>query len=807
MGSFSKTGRHGQGLRAERSKSEFIERGWTAVPQLVQWMATLRCRLHCPHCLAACDDSDPSPDMHFDTVASLVSELGRIGVQEFLVTGGEPLEREDLHEIAAMLDEAGLPWSLNTAACPDRQQRRAFEEHPPQFVAVSLDGPPEIHDAFRGLDGSQAAALESIGFFSGLPDCEVVAGTTVTKRNIGALHRTFRTVRESGADAWGIHLLVPEGRARKRRDLRLGRRDIKYLFEFVARARKEFRVGLADEIGYCGPWEPLVREFPVTCGAGRLQCVVLPDGEVVPCTTLDRATSAGNINERPFTEIWREGFSELRRWRPKGKCASCEYVSACGGGCWLQRRGGTHCFKSIWGSEEMVKTAAKLMLHAGITAAFFGIGGSDARARPPAPVPQPIWLHYEPRSSIKPAKDDPVFMPVDVPEYDDPAVDQAFMTESERAETTASAAERIDEFGNEVAPGAENVSPQLPLAATGVVGNIGHGGGGVGCFGYKSGSGHRRRQALGCTRAAVDAREAALAWLSRNRRADGSWRGGRTEVGDRELRESVVLTGTSTLGFLSAGHTETAGRYRRDVAAAVNWLMKAQSENGCLGPAGDGGLGLAHVVGSEALVQAFIVARNPAVGRAAQRALDYSAKAVSENGPPSDPVTMTWAMLHFRSARRSRLKVSGSAYAEIAALLRGDAKCTDSRSAKEALAAGKVLCKLVDANSRNISALVEPRKALLDSLPEWRAGAGPGVKDFEQWHLGTLAMFCLGGEDWRTWNPAMRDMLVAQQAKSGPDAGSWSPGGNGDAKLAERIRVAALGALCLGVYYNYLPAF
>jgi radical SAM protein with 4Fe4S-binding SPASM domain len=66
--------------------------------------------------------------------------------------------------------------------------------------------------------------------------------------------------------------------------------------------------------------------------------VVLPDGEVVPCTTLDRSTSAGNVRRLALARIWADGFAELRRWRPEGRCRGCDLAPACGGGCWLQRR-------------------------------------------------------------------------------------------------------------------------------------------------------------------------------------------------------------------------------------------------------------------------------------------------------------------------------------------------------------------------------------------------------------------------------------------------------------------------------------
>ncbi len=379
MGSHAKLKRHGR--THEPAASEPPHR-----LLLVQWMVTQRCPLSCEHCLAAGDE--PLEDMPRARAARLIEEVAEMSMPEFLLTGGEPLARPDLPDIIDVLRANGVRWSLNTALMPDRRVRGAMEKWPPGFVAVSVDGPEEVHDAFRGRPGTFRRAMEAVGYFADLAPGAVAAGTTVTTRNFEYLPVTFGLVMESGASQWGLHLTVPEGRAAFTRDLLLAPRQLKELLRFATAKRRHFPVTMADEIGYCGFWEPFVRNEPFYCGAGRAQCVVLPDGAVVPCTTFDRAESAGNLNERPLREIWETGFEELRSWTARGRCASCAYAPACRGGCWLQRRHGGECFRYVW-HVPAARTAAGLAVCIGLAAAGLP-DEADAREplKPPAAAEQ-----------------------------------------------------------------------------------------------------------------------------------------------------------------------------------------------------------------------------------------------------------------------------------------------------------------------------------------------------------------------------------------------------------------------------------
>ncbi|MBN1773714.1 MAG: radical SAM protein [Deltaproteobacteria bacterium] len=387
MGSFTATTRHGREVGGADDARHFEERGWTRVPLLVQWMATARCPLRCPHCLAH-EDGPARVELSTAEALDLVDQVVDLGVGEFLITGGEPLVREDLPVVLDRLRGRAASWSLNTAVLPTGEAKRAIERHPPVFAAVSLDGPREVHDAFRGRSGAFDEALASLAFFRSL-GVRTAAGTTITRANLPSLEETAAVVARSGASSWGIHLLFPEGRAAKRPDLFPNRRQLARLMRFVARLRPHFPVTFADEFGWCGDWEPLLRDGPLACGAGRLQCVVLPDGEVVPCTTQDRTTSAGNVRQRPLAELWRDGFAELRARRPRGRCGSCGYFPACGGGCWLQRRN-DECFRDVWEAPRPLARAAGLAVTLGLVgAAALGDEATGDRDEPATEEAEP----------------------------------------------------------------------------------------------------------------------------------------------------------------------------------------------------------------------------------------------------------------------------------------------------------------------------------------------------------------------------------------------------------------------------------
>ena len=90
---------------------------------------------------------------------------------------------------------------------------------------------------------------------------------------------------------------------------------------------------------------------------------------------------------------------------------------------------------------------------------------------------------------------------------------------------------------------------------------------------------------------------------------------------------------------------------------------------------------------------------------------------------------------------------------------------------------------------------------LRENLPEW----GQWKTNFYYWYYGTLVMFQMGGDYWKGWNVSMKKALLDNQRKGGDEDGSWDPGDGERSAHKNRVMSTALGALCLEVYYRYLP--
>lgn len=390
MATHTSTGVHGA-RTPDLDGAFFREHGFTESPVVVQCYLTLRCDLACPHCLAARDDA-AAEDMPLDLFDRLCGELASMGVPELLLTGGEPLRHGRFGDVVDCMRRHAVAWSLNTAVCPDAGQQVAIRRYPPGFVAVSLDGPAAVHDAFRGRVGAYEGAMAALRFFAGVPDTVVCAGTTVTTRNLPYLEETFRAVRTSGAHRWGLHLLLPEGRAGARRSLFPNAKQMRRLLRTIVEKRREFPVSLCDEMGHAGEWEGLVRDEAFFCAAGRAMCAVLPDGSVMPCSTLDPRHCEGRLADDTLANIWRTGFGRQRNPPREGKCAACADWAACGSGCWLQRQHGTQCFRHLWRVPPSLKVAAGV----GLCLGAVGIHGAPAPAEsnsvPPGAGSVPLMI-------------------------------------------------------------------------------------------------------------------------------------------------------------------------------------------------------------------------------------------------------------------------------------------------------------------------------------------------------------------------------------------------------------------------------
>lgn len=311
-------------------------------PSVIAWEATRACNLACRHCRAeAVPTCDPG-ELSTAEVRHLLEDVASFCRPTFIITGGEPLLRADVLDLARYGTSLGLRMVMSTngtTLTPEvvREIRRAGIA----AISVSIDGPDApSHDAFRGVPGALAATLEGLHLAreAGLP---FQVNTTVTRHNVAQLPRLLELARAVGAVTWDVFLLVPAGRASASDEIDPARYEevLGWLLQ-QSGAQGWGQAGPGPRIKVtCGPMYARLwiqkggrGPRPRGCMAGDGFAFVSRTGKVYPCGYFPR--EAGDVREKPFSHIYRDAplFRQLRD--PNllgGKCGRCEFRRACRG--------------------------------------------------------------------------------------------------------------------------------------------------------------------------------------------------------------------------------------------------------------------------------------------------------------------------------------------------------------------------------------------------------------------------------------------------------------------------------------------
>jgi heme b synthase len=317
--------------------------------RLLAWETTRRCNLACLHCRAAAG-SGPYPDeLTTAEGQKLLDDLATMGQIVVILTGGEPLLRDDIFDLAAY--GAGLGHRMvmavnGTLMTPQVAAR--LQEVGIQRVSISIDGADAAsHDRFRAVEGAYVGALAGIAACkeAGLP---FQINTTVTRANRHELPAIHALALKLKAAAHHVFVLVPTGRGELIREELLSPEEYEATLHWLLDRQKEGHLFIKPT---CAPqfyrlWrqDAAARGEAITAAANGMEAMtkgclggqgfafVSYRGEVQPCGYLELV--AGNIRETPFPEIWAQAelFQQLRRVDDyHGKCRVCQYRKVCGG--------------------------------------------------------------------------------------------------------------------------------------------------------------------------------------------------------------------------------------------------------------------------------------------------------------------------------------------------------------------------------------------------------------------------------------------------------------------------------------------
>jgi radical SAM protein with 4Fe4S-binding SPASM domain len=317
-------------------------------PSICVWELTLACNARCVHC--GSDAGKPRADeLDTDEALALIAELASLGCKSVTFSGGEPLLRADWPELARAVGAAGMGLEMITNGLSVAGQADTIASCGFAAVTFSIDGPPEIHDSLRGIDGGLDRALRGV---KALRERGVRIGavTQINRCNLGRLDDTLEVLAANGFSGWQLQLTMPHGRARNRRpgDLCLRPDELPGLEHTLValQAKAPFFVQAADNIGYMSRNEPRLRTGRAIrercwmgCQAGLEVVGIASDGTVRGCLSLPAgAADEGNLRDRSLAELWGDprGFSYNRAFTKTDLgpgCRDCAFGELCRGGC------------------------------------------------------------------------------------------------------------------------------------------------------------------------------------------------------------------------------------------------------------------------------------------------------------------------------------------------------------------------------------------------------------------------------------------------------------------------------------------
>ena len=344
------------GRMASRLPSHLLQFSRDKRPVVV-WNITRRCNLKCVHCYAHAKDIPFDNELSTKEGRALIDDLAGFGAPVLLFSGGEPLVRGDLPELAAYAVEKGMRAVISTNGTlitqPVAQTLKAIGL---SYVGISIDGMEPINDRFRGVKGAFRSALE------GIRNCQA-AGIkvglrfTINKANLAEIPNIFNLLEEMEIPRVCFYHLVYAGRGSK-----LVHEDCSYAETRSAvdlimdrtrdlHARGKPKEVLTVDNHADGPYlyMRLLKEDPRRAkevldllemnegnNSGRGIGCVSWDGEVY-ADQFWRHRSFGSVRQRPFSEIWTDTSDELMRKlkekknHVKGRCARCRWLDICGG--------------------------------------------------------------------------------------------------------------------------------------------------------------------------------------------------------------------------------------------------------------------------------------------------------------------------------------------------------------------------------------------------------------------------------------------------------------------------------------------
>ncbi len=324
---------------------------------VVIWNLIRRCNLTCKHCYSISADKDFPGELNTQEVFYVLDDLKQFLVPAIIFSGGEPLLRSDIFEIAEKAKSMGFYTGLSTnGTIIDQHNIDAISQAGFDYIGISIDGIEATHDTFRRKEGAFAASMQGIQYCQE-KGIKVGLRFTLTQDNAHELPQLLALMEQLDIDKFYLSHLNYAGRGNKNRGQdvihQMSRTAMDLLFDtcwnsIIQGENKEFVTGNNDADGvYFLFW--VQKNYPeyvhimqnyLEQWGGNASGVNIANidnlGEVHP-DTFWWNYPLGNVRHRPFSQIWQDSSDPLMQGlkaspRPlEGRCAACQHQKICNG--------------------------------------------------------------------------------------------------------------------------------------------------------------------------------------------------------------------------------------------------------------------------------------------------------------------------------------------------------------------------------------------------------------------------------------------------------------------------------------------
>jgi len=344
------------GRHSGRLPSHLLQFSSDKTPVVV-WNVTRRCNLKCVHCYAHAKDEEFSGELSTSEGKAILDDLAAFGSPVVLFSGGEPLVRPDLIELAEYAVAKGMRAVISTnGTLINSRTAGDLKKVGLSYVGISLDGLDEVNDRFRGVKGAFRRAMEGI---MACQDAGIKVGLrfTMNRLNVREIPGIFDLLEKYDIPRACFYHLVYAGRASELMKEDLSHKETREAVDLIIdRTADLHERGKAKEVLTVdnhadGPYLYLrmLRENSLRA-AEVLELLQMNEGNNsgrgIGCISWDgsvhadqfwRHYSFGNVTERKFSEIWTDLSNPLmkrlknKKLYVKGRCAECKWLSICGG--------------------------------------------------------------------------------------------------------------------------------------------------------------------------------------------------------------------------------------------------------------------------------------------------------------------------------------------------------------------------------------------------------------------------------------------------------------------------------------------